>query len=153
MIPGKSGQELNFANAGPEWEKVGGNAYGQTYGIDAYGPLFQKSYKLNPNITPKEFYSVEARKTKPEIKQDYETTYAGYRKAMIWVEVVLRGEEITKNEGPEIVIAVSGDFEASIIWPNKKREKRMKGSKATRYSKPNVYMPKFTGRTIKCPSF
>ena len=27
------GQRQNFANAGPEWESVGGNAYGQTYSI------------------------------------------------------------------------------------------------------------------------
>lgn len=146
-------QQQNFANAGPEWEMVGGKAYGQTYDIASYGPLFQEAYKTNPNITPKGFYSVNARKTNPQIKQDYEISFSGYRKAWIWLTVTMKGADAPDVQPLDVIISVSGDFAAEITWPDKRKSKPAKGSKAPRYSKPKNNMPSFGGRSIKCPTW
>lgn len=146
------GQRQNFANAGPEWESVGGDAYGQSYSIASYGPLFQEAYKANPKLTPKAFYSVEARKTNPQIKQDYEISFSGYRKAWIWLTVTMKGADAPDVQPLDVVISVSGDFAAEITWPDKRKSKPAKGSKSPRYSKPKNNMPSFGGRSIKCPT-
>lgn len=145
-----AGQRQNFANAGPEWEMVGGNAYGQSYSIESYGPLFQEAYRKNPKLTPKQFYSVEARKN-PAILRDYEISYAGYRKAWIWVTLQIKGADAPDIKQQDVVIAISGKFESTIMWPDKRRSKPAKGSKSPRYAKPKNNLPDFGGRSVKCP--
>jgi len=144
------GQDLSYANAGPAWESVGGESYGQKFDISSYGPLFQAEYLKNKSITPKQFYSLENRKNNPQIKQDYELTYSGYRKAWVTVTVELKGVEEELNLNIESDVYVYGNFEAYIEWPFKDKSKPAKGSGGTRYAKPRGNMPKFTGRTIKC---
>ena len=148
-----NGQRQNFANAGPEWEIVGGDAFGQSYGISNYGPLFQEAYKKNPKITPKQFYSIDARRNNPAIKQDYETTYGGYRKAWIWVTLQIKGADTPDVKAEDVVIAISGKMEAIIQWPDKRKSKRVKGSKSPRGRMPANNMPQFSGRGIGCPVF
>lgn len=145
------GQQQNYANAGPEWEFVGGNSYGQKYSINNYGPLFQDAYKQNPKLTPKQFYSVQARRTNSSIKQDYEVSFGGYRKAYIWVSLTMKGAEAPNVQPLDVVISISGDFGAYIQWPDNRRVKLAKGSKKTRYNnRPKDNMPIFDGRKTLC---
>jgi hypothetical protein len=144
------GQDLSYANAGPAWESVGGESYGQKFDISSYGPLFQAEYSKNKLITPKEFYSLKKRKNDPEIRKDYELTYSGYRKAWVTVTVELKGVVDPVNVNIESDVYVYGNFEAYIEWPFTDRSKPAKGSGRTRYAKPRDNMPKFEGRKIKC---
>lgn len=141
-------------NKGPEWTSMGGNNYDVTYGIEDYGPLYQAAYAKDKNKTPKEFYV--NRNTSEELKKDYETTYAGYRKSMVAVSVQMYVPEEISNDIPvgEFVITSVGNYSASIVWWKRSkidinwpkigkirfRSKRVKG-----------FMPPFNGRKISCP--
>jgi hypothetical protein len=145
-----AGTQQNFANSGPAWTEVGGKAYEQEYTIANYGPLFQAAYAKDPTLTPQEFYSPEARKT-PAIKADYEQSFAGYRKAWITVTITMQGADAPDAPEGDVVIAISGNMEASIHWPDNRKDVKYKKSKKSHRSRmPINTIPIFTGSGTKC---
>lgn len=145
------GTQNNFANAGPDWTSVGGTAYEQVYTIANYGPLFQAAYAKDPTLTPQKFYSPEARKT-PAIKADYEQSFAGYRSAWITVTITMQGADAPDAPEGDVVIAISGNMEAAIYWPDNRKEVKYKKSKKSRRRgrMPKNTIPIFTGSGTKC---
>lgn len=145
-----AGTQQNFANSGPAWTEVGGKAYEQEYTIANYGPLFQAAYAKDPTQTPQKFYSPEARKT-PAIKADYEQSFAGYRKAWITVTITMQGADAPDAPEGDVVIAISGNMEASIHWPDNRKDVKYKKSKKSHRSRmPKNTIPIFTGSGTKC---
>lgn len=141
-------------NKGPEWNTVGGENYGVTYGLDAYGPLFRAAYEKDKTLTPRKFYS--QRGNNAEIKQDYEQTYAGYRKSMIGIYVsMLVPEEIAKQTPTgEFVIATSAQFSAYINWYQRSKIDidLPKFGKLRLFTKrPKVFTPPSGGSRTACP--
>jgi hypothetical protein len=140
-------------NKGPEWNTMGGSNYGDSYGIDSYGPLYRAAYEKN-KITPRQFYS--QRKDNQDIKNEYEQTYAGFRKSMVGISIVIRvPEELAKlTPKGEYVISTAGNFSAVIQWYFRKgiEIKLPKFGKLKLFSKrPRVFTPPSGGRSTSCP--
>ena len=142
-------------NKGPEWNTMGGSNYGDSYGIDSYGPLYRAAYEKN-KITPRQFYS--QRKDNQDIKNEYEQTYAGFRKSMVGISIVIRvPEELAKlTPKGEYVISTAGNFSAVIQWYFRKgiEIKLPKFGKLKLFSKrPRVFTPPSGGSRTSCPKW
>lgn len=140
----------NAANIGPGWETIGGKYGETTFTVDSYGPLFAAAVKAKPTITPKEFYSIKARKENPAIKAEYEAVYSTFRKSTASIRITAQYSTTTPEEK---IITVVGQFEVLIEWPDNRKSKPAKGSGKVRYSKPKNTMPAFNGRSLSCPAF
>lgn len=141
----------NAANIGPSWEAVGGKYGETTFTADSYGPLFSAAVKAKPTITPKEFYSIKARKANPAIKAEYEAVYSTFRKSTASIRITAQYSTTTS---PDTTVVLVGNFEVLIEWPDNRKSKPAKGSGKVRYNKPKgTMLPAFNGRSLSCPAF
>lgn len=142
------------ANKGPEWESMGGENYGTKYGIESYGPLYQAAYK-NKKLTPRQFYA--SRANDQSLKDDYEITYAGYRKSSVGISIQLMAPEELATVTPtgEYVMATAGDFSGEITWSRRKKiEINWPKIGKIKFGKrfPKGFIPR-GGRSTDCPNW
>lgn len=142
------------ANIGPNWESTGGEYEGTQFTVASYGPLFSAAVTTKPTITPKEFYSIKARKENPSIKAEYEEIYSTFRKSTAAIRITATAKSGTT---PNNITTTIGQFEVLIQWPDNRKStyKKTKGNnnKISFKRNPKDTMPIFNGRTTNCPNF
>jgi len=150
----KNPNQIN-PNIGPLWESVGGSAFGKSFTIKDYGPLFQAAYAKDPTTTPKKFYA--DRKYDEAKKAEYETTYSPFRVSNISIALQIIVPQSVKDQlvDGDFVVAVAGEFTGKIewrFWSLPKINLKLKGGKMPKLFKnmPKQTMPVFNGRTTKC---